>query len=152
MQVTDVTVSTVRSSREFGGTSAVKEIDESVFAFVKLTSDDGTSGIGEISDIEHPESMPSPAEIEAEFEDFLMGEDPRPINRLTNEMYDAIDFGPFTFHSFQQLALAGLDIALHDLVGNYYQIPAYQLLGGRTQEFPSVGLSTLDKTPTHSMT
>lgn len=136
MQVTDVSVSIVRSPREFGGSSAVKEIDESVFALVRVTSDDGTFGIGEISDIEHPESMPSPSEIEAEFEDFLVGEDPRPINRLTNEMYDAVDFGPFEFHSFQQLALAGLDTALHDLIGNYYEIPTYQLLGGRTQDVP----------------
>lgn len=136
MRVTDIDVSIVSSSREFGGTSAVKEIEESVFALVRITSDDGTTGIGEISDIEHPESMPSPEEIEAEFESLLMGRDPREINLITTEMYDAVDFGPFEFHSFQQLALAGLDTALYDLVGNYYDVPAYQLLGGRTQDVP----------------
>lgn len=136
MRVTDIDVSTVSVAREFGTVSAVKEAEESVFAMVRLTADDGTTGIGEISDIERPEAMPSADEIEAEFESFLVGEDPREINRLTAEMYDAVDFGPFEFHSFQQLALAALDTALYDLVGNHYGVPAYQLLGGRTRDVP----------------
>jgi muconate cycloisomerase len=136
MRVSDIDVSTLSVEREFGNVSAVKEIEESVFALVRVTADDGTTGVGEISDVEHPEAMPSAADIEAEFESFLVGEDPREINRLTAEMYDAVDFGPFEFHSFQQLALAGLDTALYDLVGNYYGVPAYQLLGGRTRDVP----------------
>ena len=136
MRVSDIDVSIVRAERAFGNVSAVKEIEESVFALIQITADDGTTGVGEISDIEHPETMPSADEIEAEFESFLVGEDPREINRLTAAMYDAVDFGPFEFHSFQQLALAGLDTALYDLVGNHYGVPAYQLLGGRTQDVP----------------
>jgi muconate cycloisomerase len=136
MRVNDIDVTTVSVEREFGNVSAVKEVEESVFALVRVTADDGTTGVGEISDIERPEAMPSAAEIEAEFESFLVGEDPREINRLTAEMYDAVDFGPFEFHSFQQLALAGLDTALYDLVGTYYGVPAYQLLGGRTRDVP----------------
>jgi len=134
MEIVDIDVKVVQIGRSFGMTSAVKEIDESTFAFVRLTADDGTTGIGEISDVEHPESMPNAAEIEAEIGRFLLGEDPREINRLTAEMYDAIDFGPFDFHSFQQLALASVDMALYDLVANRYDVPLYQLLGGRTRD------------------
>lgn len=136
MLITSVDVECVSVSREFGNVSAVKEIEESVFAFVRLTADDGSTGIGEISDIEHPDSMPSTTALEAEIESFLVGEDPREINRLTKEMYDEVDFGPFDFHSFQQLALAGIDTALYDLVGSHYDVPAYQLLGGRSQDVP----------------
>lgn len=136
MRVSDVDVSVVSVAREFGNVSAVKEINESVFALVRITADDGTTGIGEISDIEHPEAMPAADDIETELESFLSGEDPREINRLTTEMYGAVDFGSFDFHSFQQLALAGLDTALYDLVGNHYGVPAYQLLGGRTHDVP----------------
>lgn len=134
MEIVDVDVEVVQIGRSFGVTSAVKEIDASTFAFVRLTADDGTTGIGEISDIEHPESMPDSTEIEAEIGHFLLGEDPREINRLTVEMYDAIALGLFDFHSFQQLTLAAVDTALYDLVGNTYDVPAYQLLGGRTQD------------------
>lgn len=136
MQLTAVNVEVVSVSRRFGSVSAVKEVDDSVFALVQLVADDGSTGVGEISDIERPESMPSAAEIEAELESFLLGEDPREINRLTTEMYDGIDFGAFDFHSFQQLALAGVDTALYDLVGKHYGVPAYQLLGGRSQDVP----------------
>lgn len=136
MQLTAVNVEMVSVSREFGNVSAVKEIEESVFALVELVADDGSSGVGEISDIERPESMPTVAKIEDELESFLVGRDPREINRLTDEMYDAVDFGPFDFHSFQQLALAGVDTALYDLVGTHYGVPAYQLLGGRSRDVP----------------
>jgi len=136
MEITDIDVDVVRIGREFGTTSAIKEIEESVFVLLRLTADDGSTGVGEISDVEHPETMPTTDEIETEVGDFLLGEDPREINRLTDSMYDMIDFGPFDFHSFQQLALAAVDMALYDLVGDRFDIPAYQLLGGRTQDVP----------------
>lgn len=134
MEIIDIDANIVHIGREFGTTSAVKEIDESVFILLQLTADDGSTGVGEISDVEHPEAMPSTGEIEAELGDFLLGEDPREINRLSTEMYDAIEFGPFEFHSFQQLALAAIDMALYDLVGDHYDVPAYQILGGRTRD------------------
>jgi L-alanine-DL-glutamate epimerase-like enolase superfamily enzyme len=43
-----------------------QRIDESTFAFVRLTADDGTVGVGEISDIERPSEMPDPVAIEDE--------------------------------------------------------------------------------------
>lgn len=136
MNVTAVDVEFVSVGREFGATSAVKHSEESVFGLVRLTADDGTTGVGEISDVEHPESMPSAEEIESELESFLVGEDPRALNRLTSEMGDEIDLGEFDFHSFQQLTLSAVDTALYDLVGRHYGVPAYQLLGGRTQSVP----------------
>lgn len=136
MEIADIDVTIVSIAREFGMTSAVKETDDSVFALIKLIADDGTTGVGEISDIEDAAQMPQPNEIKEELARFLIGEDPREVNRLTNEMYEAVDFGPFDFHTFQQLALAGIDTALYDLVGNHYGIPVYQLLGGHTQDIP----------------
>lgn len=136
MKITDVDVEVVSVARKFGNVSAVKAVDESTFAILRLTADDGTSGVGEISDIEDPETIPDSDAMESKIENFLLGEDPRNVNRLTAEMNEAVDFGPFAFHSFQQLALAGIDTALYDLVGNYYDTPVYQLLGGRTQDVP----------------
>lgn len=134
MHIVDVDVEFVTVGRNFGTTSAVKETEESVFGYLRLTADDGTTGIGEISDIEDPKSMFSAETIEEEIESFLEGADPRAVNQLTRKMYDEVQLGEFGFHSFQQLTLAAIDHALYDLVGNYYDVPSYQLFGGRTRD------------------
>ncbi|WP_207592255.1 enolase C-terminal domain-like protein [Halomontanus rarus] len=134
MHIVDVDVEIVTVGRNFGTTSAVKETEESVFGYLRLTADDGTTGVGEISDIEDPESMPAAAVVEEEVGSFLEGADPRAVNKLTRRMDGEVRLGEFDFHSFQQLTLAAIDHALYDLVGNYYDVPSYQLLGGRTRD------------------
>lgn len=136
MEISDVELQFVTATREFGTTSAVKETDRSVYGILRVTADDGTTGVGEISDVENPEEAPSAAEVEAEIGSALLGADPREINRIVDETSRSIDFGPFEFHSFQQLVLSAVDTALYDLVGNYYGIPVFQLLGGKTREVP----------------
>ena len=136
MEITDVSTEVVRAQRAFGRSSAIKTVEESVFLWLRVRSDDGSVGVGEISDVEQPASMPGVDDVEAEIGEFLIGEDPRDLNRLTGRMYDAIDFGPFGFHSFHQLALSAVDTALHDLVATRYGIPVYRLLGGRREEIP----------------
>jgi L-alanine-DL-glutamate epimerase-like enolase superfamily enzyme len=136
MEITDVSVEVVRARRVFGQSSAVKTAEESVFVWLRVSADDGSVGIGEISDVERPASMPGADAIEAEIGEFLIGEDPRDLNRLTDQMYAEIDFGPFRFHSFQQLALAAVDTALYDLVATRYDVPVYRFLGGDGGEVP----------------
>lgn len=129
MEVTSVDVTTVEVERHFGfGTSTC--------TLVELNADTGETGVGEIPDIEDPESAPTDTEIKSEIESFLLDRDPRQVRLLTDEMYDAVSFGPFEFHSFQQLALGAIDTALYDLVGTHLDTPVYQLLGGRSQEIP----------------
>ncbi|MFC6799498.1 MULTISPECIES: mandelate racemase/muconate lactonizing enzyme family protein [unclassified Haladaptatus] len=129
MEVASVDVTTVEVERKFGfGTSTC--------TLIELTTDTGESGVGEIPDIEDPEAAPSDTEIEAEIESFLSGRDPRQIQLLTDEMYDAVSFGKFEFHSFQQLALGAIDTALYDLVGTHLNTPVHQLLGGRSHDVP----------------
>lgn len=136
MRITGVDAQTVEVGRRFGESSTVKQADTSTSTLVRIRGNDGNIGIGEMPDIETPDSMPSDEDIEIELERFLVGEDPRSINELTRRMYDEVNFGSFSFHSFQQLALGAVDTALYDLVGHHYEIPAYQLLGGRTQDVP----------------
>lgn len=129
MQVTDVDVTTVEVERRFGfGTSTC--------SLVELTADTGATGVGEIPDVEDPAGMPTEEEIAAEVAAFLGGRDPRRVRALTDEMYDGVDFGPFSFHSFQQLALGAVDTALYDLVGSELGVPVHQLLGGHSQDVP----------------
>ncbi|NLD71028.1 MAG: mandelate racemase/muconate lactonizing enzyme family protein [Limnobacter sp.] len=81
------------------------------------------------------------AAIERKFGPSLIGEDPRDIVRLTEQMYSgtrghyAIDHG----HVFPILgrrgvtisALSGIDMALWDLLGKALGAPVWRLLGGR---------------------
>jgi muconate cycloisomerase len=129
MYITDVAVTTVDAARRFGfGTS--------VCGLLQLRTDTGAVGVGEIPDIEDPASMPDVAELTAEIEEFLLGEDPRELQRLTHEMHDAIGLGEMAFHSFRQLTLGAVDTALYDLVGNALGVSVNQLLGGRTRDVP----------------
>jgi muconate cycloisomerase len=136
MEITAVEVAFVSVGRAYGTTSAVKETEESTFGFVRLRAVDGSTGVGEISDVEHPESMPSAEAVADELRSFLLGRDPRRLNGLTAELGEAVELGEVGFHTFQQLTLAAADAALYDLVGRIYEVPAYQLLGGRTQDVP----------------
>ena len=129
MHITDVTVTTVQAERRFGfGTS--------LCGLIQLRTDTGAVGVGEIPDIEDPDTMPDPAALTAEIEGFLLGEDPRQLQRLTHEMHDAIGLGEMAFHSFRQLTLGAIDTALYDLVGDALELPVHQLLGGRTRDVP----------------
>lgn len=129
MRIERVDVAYVRARRRFG-------FGDSRCGLVRIATEDGTVGVGEISDIEDPEAAPSAAAVAETLESFLVGADPRRLNHLTTAMFDRVDFGPVAFHSFQQLALAGVDAALFDLAGRALDVPAYQLLGGRTSSVP----------------
>jgi L-alanine-DL-glutamate epimerase-like enolase superfamily enzyme len=82
--------------------------------------------------------------INADYAPLLTGQDPRDISRLWDVMYNtprdgyAIARG----HAFPQLgrrglsisAIAGVDIALWDILGKSLNVPVWRLLGGRRME------------------
>ena len=99
---------------------------------VKIHTDEGITGIGEI------DSSPrvAKAAIEAPFSHsvtsglarLLIGEDPLNIRVLQEKMYQA------TFYYGRRgvviHAMGGIDMALWDLAGKYYNQPIHRLLGG----------------------
>lgn len=70
----------------------------------------------------------------------LRGEDPRRIDRIVRLMDEAIDRNT--------AAKAGVDIAIHDLLGKYWNEPVWRLLGGarceRLSTDMTVGLQDVD--------
>lgn len=136
MRITDVAVERVRPKRTVGQRSTVKHVTHSTCLLVTLTADDGTQGLGEIPDIEEPEALPPDDRIAAQLEAAVRGADPRRITALARELPETLPFGADEFHSVQQLAVGALDMALYDLVGRRYDVPAVQLLGGPTQDAP----------------
>jgi galactonate dehydratase len=92
--------------------------------FVKVETNHGATGWGEIKAVD-----PRVAKVLAESLFALIeGENPTRIEYLWQKVYRAhrdIRGGPFMVHT-----LAGIDIALWDLVGKLWREPVYRLLGG----------------------
>jgi len=66
------------------------------------------------------------------FSDYLIGADPMRIGGLWQEMYRN---QYFEGGRVLTAAIAGIDIALHDIVGKALGVPAYQLLGGSHRDY-----------------
>lgn len=102
------------------------------YALLKVFTDDGLLGLGEAS--------PDP-EVTGETQDsviaalhtassFLVGMNPFNIEEIINLCLEKIPTFP--------AAMAAIDMALYDLMGQALHVPVYQLLGGKAR--PSIGL------------
>jgi D-galactarolactone cycloisomerase len=99
---------------------------------VKVEADNGLIGIGE----SHAPVAPRVVRtiIEYLFAPLLMGEDARQIDVLWERMFSAMRLRSHT-QGFTLEAIAGIDIALWDLLGKQRDEPVWMMLGGayRTQ-------------------
>ena len=97
--------------------------------FVQVHTDEGISGIGECT--------PMNLEVLAHFVNTalrpqLLGEDPLEIEKLWNKMlFSTYKLGP---HGVQPGAIAGVDIALWDILGKFTGLSISTLLGARYRE------------------
>ena len=101
------------------------------YLFVRITADSGHVGIGESGSWGHLEA--SAAAI-GKFGKYLIGKDPLRIEHHWQYMY--------RFSHFRGAAIMGaisaIDIALWDIMGKYFDVPVYQLLGGKTRDLARV--------------
>ena len=101
------------------------------FIFVKLTTDNGITGIGEVYGATFgPKVMK--AMIEDVFERNVAGMDPFHIEELWRRVYGS----GYTLRPDATLmgVLSGIEIALWDIKGKALGKPVYELLGGRVHE------------------
>ena len=101
------------------------------FVFVKLTTDNGSSGLGEAYCV--PFSPHLVAKLcEDVFARYLEGEDPHAIEAMWRRVYSS----GFTQHPDLTLmgVLSALEMACWDIVGKEAGQPVYNLLGGRVHE------------------
>lgn len=94
-----------------------------------IHTDRGITGIGEPFLENHADSVI--AEVNR-LEPLLLGRDPRQIELLWDEMYNAgvgYKGGPVTMS-----ALSGIDMALWDIAGKDAGVPLYQMLGGACRD------------------
>lgn len=98
------------------------------FLFVLVHTDDGLTGLGEATLEGHDNSV---CGLIADLEPILLGEDPRRIEYLTQVMMR---------QKFWQggvvkgSAVAGIELALWDILGKSLDAPVYELVGGSSRE------------------
>jgi gluconate/galactonate dehydratase len=97
------------------------------WTFVRLETDEGISGLGECF------FAPGLTAILRSLEQVIQGEDPRNIHRLFRKMQLAVS-GAGSVAGIVYNAISGIEAALWDLLGQWLQVPIYQLLGGKFRD------------------
>ena len=98
------------------------------WGFVEILTDDGYSGWGEAVLEGHAHTVLACVE---EMKDYLIGAAAGNIEDIWNVLYRA---GFYRGGGVLMSAIAGIDQALWDIKGKYYNAPVYELLGGRCHE------------------
>lgn len=105
------------------------------FGIVRLTTDDGREGYGQLSPFEPDISA---TVLHRQLARHVLGSDPAHVDSLVDRCIDANMKFPW---SYVCRALAGVDTALWDLYGRIKEKPVCALLGGKTDPFPVYGSS-----------
>jgi L-alanine-DL-glutamate epimerase-like enolase superfamily enzyme len=129
MRIREVLVSSLEiPMRKVFSTSRAKQ-DVAKHIIVQLFSDDGLVGIGEGAPRPHisGETIDSAFPlIEKYLAPLLIGRDPTEIVAIHKEMDERVELNPS--------AKCAIDLALYDLLGKRFNVPVYELLGGRTKD------------------
>ena len=96
--------------------------------FVKITTDTGLVGWGETTLEGKAKSTMAAVE---ELADYLVGKDPLRIEHHWQHIYRSAFFRG---GNILMSALSGIDQALWDIAGKYYEVPVYKLLGGAVRD------------------
>ena len=94
---------------------------------VKLTTETGLTGLGQTACWGYPEAVES---VVATFEKYLAGQDPFRIEHHWQHLYR---MSPFRGNVVAG-AISAIDIALWDIKGKYFEVPVWELLGGRCRD------------------
>ena len=88
---------------------------------IRIDTNQGISGLGEVRDGGSPRYA-------LMLKSRLLGENPCNVERLFKRIKQ------FGFHGRQGGGVSGVEMALWDLAGKAYQVPVYQMLGGRHRD------------------
>jgi hypothetical protein len=104
----------------------VEAIPAGSACYVRVTADDGTTGVGESTFFGWPTAV---AEIVRSFGDYLKGRDALDVEHHWLALYRAFSFRGMAVTG----AISAIDQALWDLKGKHFEVPVWQLLGGRAR-------------------
>ncbi len=105
------------------------------YGMVRITTNDGREGIGQLSSFE-PDITATV--LHRQVASQLLGSDPARIDDLVDRVIDANMKFPW---SYVCRALGGIDTAVWDLYGKIKARPVCELVGGKTDPFPVYGSS-----------
>jgi L-alanine-DL-glutamate epimerase-like enolase superfamily enzyme len=114
---------------EFQIQGALGSHTESPFVILRVHTDEGIIGLGEVSCTaiwSGEDASTAIHMIQQYLEPALTGEDPRDIERLSIKMRRGLAGNPFT--------KSGIEIALWDILGKSVGLPVYRLLGGAVRD------------------
>ncbi len=97
------------------------------FLLVRLRTDTGITGWGQTAYFSYPDAAERIVNV---FQKYLVGKDPLQIER---HWYNMFRQSPFRGAAAMG-AISAVDIALWDVAGKHFQVPVYQLLGGRQRD------------------
>ncbi len=94
---------------------------------VRVTTDDGTTGIGESGFHGYPEAVEG---VLKRIRQYLIGKDPLSIDHHWQYVYRNMHHRGGALNG----ALSAIDIALWDIAGKHFGAPVWQLLGGKCRD------------------
>ena len=109
---------------------------ESFFVIVKVRTDEGITGLGEVSCTpiwSGEDHLTAIRVIDAYLAPALIGMDPRAIEAITLKMRKAVAANPFT--------KAAVETACWDILGKATGLPVYRLLGGPVRDYVTTKFS-----------
>lgn len=98
------------------------------WGFVEIVTDEGLTGWGEAVLEGHAQAVLACVQ---EMKDYLIGRNPAQIEDIWTVLYRA---GFYRGGGVMMSAISGIDQALWDIKGKYYNTPVYELLGGACHE------------------
>lgn len=96
------------------------------WTWVRIHADNGMSGVGET----YPRNEAEAAFIHSVTAQMLLKQDPRNIDRVWTDLYNAFDYQ--IAGGTEMRVLSAIDLALWDLLGKSMNQPVYRLIGGKS--------------------
>ena len=126
MKITELELIPIYSTREMGRTGPA-DPDPSIshHVIVRLHTDTGIVGLGEMSDVDWDLSPPSLGQLEAKLAAVLLGRTPFDLTAIQ------VALGQ---HQWDHQVVCGVDIALHDALAKALDVPLHQLFGGKVRD------------------
>jgi len=109
-------------------TGVVVHAGRIAWLWVRVHTDEGIVGLGET----YPSGEGERAIVEKHLARILLGQDPRDIERLWQDMFLAVSYPGWA--GAEMRAISAMDLALWDLAGKAAGQPVWRMLGGRCRE------------------
>jgi L-alanine-DL-glutamate epimerase-like enolase superfamily enzyme len=141
-RIARITATPVRVPRTAPMMTSLGLSEGASFGIVRVETDSGISGLGEISMIWNGEGAALCPAVERIIGPALVGLRAFDINRAHQLMDAALQFSRAT-----NPAKAAVDMALYDVMGKALGVPVYDLLGGRVRDSVPLSMSVMMETP-----